>query len=177
MFPPWMRLQNCSLEVPAYNPRLQTDIIILFVSKLQLKFYVNILFTMLLVLSCKSWNVVMPWTWLARLLSWAQQFQDPPPILAITAGTCSGHCLGRSRARSDACFDFLSLKPEEDYFHLTSLKYSHKTLCRFFDKNFAVWKLVSWYIQSAEKKAKINKLTNKPKNLPSMNTFPGKVVI
>ena len=77
----------------------------------------------LFVLSCKTWNVVKPGTWLVRPPSGAQQSQDSSPILskvlkvlhlqqAVTPShSQSGQCPGRLEAKSEAC-SALSLKPK-----------------------------------------------------------------
>ena len=108
---------DCSLGVPVYNPCLQR-------SKLQLRFYVN----RVLQAVC--------FARLGRLLSlrygWPDALQGSRIprsglsylwcCLACTqSGTQSGLCLGKSEARSEVYFAFLSLKPELNCFHLISL--------------------------------------------------------
>ena len=70
----------------------------------------------LLVLSCKTWNVAKPGAWLARPPPGAQQSQDPFPILSVVlqilhsqqevihSHSQSGQCPGRLGAMSEACF-------------------------------------------------------------------------
>ena len=72
----WMRLQKLQFRVPTHNPWTQTDNH-QSVSKSSSGFML-----MLFVLSCKTWNVVKPGTWLVRASLWAQQFQDLSPILS-----------------------------------------------------------------------------------------------
>lgn len=68
------------LGAPAYNLRLQTDIVISLDAKMQLWLYFNI-FTMLFVLSDESWDFTKFWVQLARPLG-AQKFQNPLPVLS-----------------------------------------------------------------------------------------------
>ena len=68
------------LGAPAYNRRLQTDIVISLDAKMQLWLYFNI-FTMLFVLSYESWDFTKLWVQLARPLG-VQEFQNPLPVLS-----------------------------------------------------------------------------------------------
>ena len=60
----------------------------------------------------------------------SRKFQDSLPtvpfsLLVIIGALMSRHVVrapGRSKPRPEACSAFLSLKPEQDYFHLISLK-------------------------------------------------------
>ena len=93
--------KDCSWGVPAYNPRVQTDIIINLWPD-----YSSSLMLMLFVLLCKTWNVVKPGAWLARLPPGAQS-QDFSPILpiygaanlALTADRHSESLLARAVSR------------------------------------------------------------------------------
>lgn len=49
---------------------------------------------MLFVLPCKTWNVVKPWTWLARSPSGDQQSQDSFPYLIYDASLFTGGSQG-----------------------------------------------------------------------------------
>lgn len=81
---PLLRLQNCTLGVPAYNLRLQKNCS----SGFMLIFFF-FFFTMLFVFSCKSWNVAKPGARLVRPPPGAQQFQDLPPILSMVPWACA----------------------------------------------------------------------------------------
>ena len=74
----WVRLQKLQFRVPAHNPWMQTDNHHQSVSKSSSGFML-----MLFVLSCKTWNVVKPGTWLVRATLWVQQFQDLSPVLSM----------------------------------------------------------------------------------------------
>ena len=81
---------------------------------------------MLFVWLCKTWNVVKPGAWLARLPPGPQPSRDFSPFLSMVlhvlysqqtvtqSHSWSGQCPGRLEARSEACF-VLSLKPKQDY--------------------------------------------------------------
>ena len=116
---PLLRLQNCTLGVPAYNPRLQTNCS----SGFMLIFF-------FLFGQCYLFCLAN----LEKLLSPRVAGQIPCRGSTIPAHSLShlqgclfcihsGHIFrcawsGRSEARSEACSAFLSLKPEQDDFHV-----------------------------------------------------------
>ena len=78
----------------------------------------------LLVLSCKTWNVAKPGAWLARPRPGAQQSQDPSPILStVLQVLLSQQAVTHSHSLSGQCPEgwtqcqrpALSLKPKQDY--------------------------------------------------------------
>ena len=67
----WVMLQRLPFGVPAYNARIQADIIINLWPNCKPGFML-----MLFILLCKTWDVVKPGAWLARLLPGGTQFSS-----------------------------------------------------------------------------------------------------
>ena len=110
--PPWVRLQRLQLGVLAYNPRMQTGIIIILWANCSSGFML-----MLIVLSRQTWNAVKPGAWLAKLpsLPGLNNLKIPPPSYLWCHKTCtqsrqSGHTARavfrqvRSKGRGPLCF-------------------------------------------------------------------------
>ena len=135
-YTPRGRHQNCSLGVPACNPKPQTDIninfpancsswfmLIFFFSFLFIFFFFN---TVLFVLSCRSWDVVDPLAWLARHSPGAQQFQDSLSVLSmVLLGLHSQQEVVRAvsrqvRTKTRGLLCFLVSEHRTCYFHLIS---------------------------------------------------------
>ena len=131
-YTPRVRHQNCSLGVPACNPKPQTDININFPANCSSCFMLMIFFfffffnTVLFVLFCRSWDVVDSLAWLARHSPGAQQFQDSLSVLSmVLLGLHSQQEVVRAvsrqvRSKTRGLLCFLVSEHRTCYFHLIS---------------------------------------------------------